>query len=424
MNLDRDLREALAPLAGDPAADAARVMASLPPLPAAPLPDGQDASPESPRQPRRRQPVPDKSSGWPLSFVAAAVLGGLAIGVVAGVWWEASHVPQVAAPGPEKEKDGEQKDEPKKEEPKPPVMPTREQDLMMLMAFAPLEIDEPGVGVQQLEPGGFATRLGTVVRTGEGGAGLYVYANDARVRLDHQSAAMVDLDKVELDAGRVWLSTLTRPAPFEIRAGAVRIESKAVEVQVQRLGAEVDVLCLQGALQVRSGEGPARGVEAMQRVSVSADGTIAAPEPIGFAGAVTAWMVPMVKQQQDETELNHRIAMMVEEFQKGTYRPEAALELRRFGSRAVPYVYKAMVHRGVPDDEQRQAAELIGSIAEYSQVPWLFALLENDAPEVRVAAFRALVRVGAPRVDDEAFWREAPASERERSLARWRALVR
>lgn len=420
MNLDRDLREALGPLAGDPASDAARVLASLPPLPGVPPPPA--ASPDASRPSRRRPPASDKPTGWRLPFVAAALLGALAAGVVIGVWWESANAPKSEPSKPEP-KPAEPKDEPKKDEQKP-VLPTDERDLMMLMAFAPLQIDEPGVGVQQLEAGGFVTRLGTSCRTGEGGAGFYLYANDARVRLDAGSAATIGQDTIDIAAGRVWLSTVTRPTPFEMRAGEVLIESKAVEVQVQRIGGDVDVLCLQGALQVRWGTGAARPVEAMQRVRVGADGAVGEPQSVGFAAAATAWMVPMVKQQQDETELNHRITMMVEEFAKGTYRQEAALELRRFGSRAVPFLYKTMVRRGVPDDEQRQAAELIGSLAEYSQAPWLFALLENDAAEVRVAAFAALVRVGAPRVDDEAFWREAPANERERSLARWRALLR
>ena len=409
MNLDRDLREALAPLAGDPASDAARVMAALPPLPAQPAPPTEGA-------PRRPRPAPP-AAGWPLPWVVGAVLAALVVGVLGGRWWGAAS-PGDGAPKP--------KEEPRREEPKKdtPAMPTEERDLMMLMAFGPLEIDEPGVGVQQLEPGGFATRQGTVVRTGESIAGLYVYANDARVRLDAGTAARVAGEEIVLDAGRVWVSTVTRPTPFVIRAGEVLVESKAVEMQVERHGGDLELLCLQGQLQVRAGGGAVRSVDAVQRLRVAAAGTIGEPEPVSFVGTQTAWMVPMIKQQQDERELQQRIAAMVEAFAAGTYRQEAALELRRFGSRAVPQLYEAMVRRGVPTDEQRQAAELIGSLAEYGQTAWLFALLENDAAEVRVPAFFALLRVGAPRVDDEAFWRDAPRAERERSLQRWRALVR
>lgn len=404
MNLDRDLREALAPLAGDPASDAARVMAALPPPVVSP-----------PQKPIRRRPVDAANGGRPwLVFVGIAAVA-LAVGVAVGAWWSSSAAPV------DKPKEEPPREQPKTED-KPP--PMSESEMMMLMAFGALDVDEPGVGAQELQAGGYALALGSHLQTGEGPAGLYVYANDARVRLDRDTKAMVAADVLELEGGRAWFSTVTRPTPFSLRSGKVVVEGLGVELQVERRGDDLQILCLQGQAQVLAPPAPKVAIVAMQTTRVGADGVIAPPTSVGFAGEQTAWMVPMIRQQQDERELVDRIEVMVKAFAQATYRAQAAIELRRIGSRAVPQLFKAMLQRGVPADEQRQAAALIADLAEYSQTPWLFALLENDAGEVRAEGFRALARVGTVVMDDEEFWRSAPQEERERSLARWRARLR
>ncbi len=411
MNLDRDLREALAPLAGDPASDAARVLAALPPA----------AVPPTPPAGRRGRPQPPAPRGWPLPWVALAVALASGLGALLG-WAMAGRGEPPAAP-PAQQPPAQQPP-PEKEPPKETVvpMPTESRDMLMLMAFGPLEIDEPGVGEQDLRPGGYMTKLGTTVRTGEAFAGLYVYANDARVRLDRETVALVAEDRVVVTEGRVWLSTTTRPTPFAIDAGPAQIEGLGMEVQIERRADDVDVLCLGGDAQLRSG-GTVVALSAMQRVRSGAGG-VGEPESLGFAGTATAWMVPMIRQQQDDRELQERIGAMVKAFAAGTYRAEAAVELRRLGSRAVPVIYEAMLARPAPADEQRQAAELLGSLAEYSQAPWLLALLEHGEADVRAAAWRALARVAGQNVEDETFWRSAEPVERERALARWRALLR
>src|SRR5262249_21356474 len=82
-----------------------------------------------------------------------------------------------------------------------PMVPTD----LTVTSFGTWEVDEPGFGHQELEPGAYQFALDSVFRTTKGQIGVYVMANDARVRIDLGTAARVGADHVALEFGRIFV---------------------------------------------------------------------------------------------------------------------------------------------------------------------------------------------------------------------------
>lgn len=402
MNLDRDLRDALEPFGSDPVADARRVLAALPD--GAPVGGG---------------PAP---KGLPLLawwLLAGALTIGLAAGYLLG---RATETPVPASPGHPKENPAENPTENPKDKPKDP----REdmQGSLMLMAFGEVTVNEPKQSREVLAPNQYYVAIGTIFETAESMAGIYIFANDARVRLAQETVATVDVDRVALRGGRVWISNITRPAPLRIEAELATIQADAAVMQVERYGNGVTVIVLDGSATVRASGGGTRRVDAGKQLQIDAQGTAAAVVDAPFFGMVTSWMTHMVLQQQDETELRARIDQMTNAFIEGTHRDAAAKELRRLGPKIVPRLYKALDQVGVDRELRHRTADLIARQSDYLHHEWLLAMLERGDEETRAVAFHAIVRVSETEVGDEAFWRAASSTDRAVELQRWRVLLR
>jgi hypothetical protein len=387
MNLDRDLRDALQPLdASDPVADATRVLGVLGKTPA-PGPLG----------------LP-KAAWWTgLAALALGALGGWAIA-------------RGSAPLPDAP--------PKKEEPQKPPSRTEPMDVMPewlnLMAFGTIAIDEPDVGPQKLEPGGYQTKVGTAFETKTGMAGIYAYANDARVRLATDTIATVEPQMIVLTKGRVWICDVSRPSLVRVRADLAIVEVDTATAMVERTNTGLWVCSLEGAVVVRTTAGEAVKLTAMQQVEIDAGRGPGEVTKLPFTGTVTGWMSQMILLQQDQAELHERTDYLVVSWIEGAHRDAASVELRRLGSHPVPRLYDALGKAADDPALLHRTVALIGDLAQYSQRDWLFVLLERDDAEIRGLMFRALVRVTGEPVETEEFWRTAPEAEREAALKKWR----
>lgn len=408
MSLDRDLRDALQPLAGDPVADAARVLAALPPM-------GPGVGPGSGPRPDRHTPRGGKPFPW------WWVSGALVLGMLLGYAIAQLHSPEPPrSMGPAKKEPEAGKDPWQSTSTMPPAMG----EVLDVMAFGKIDVVEPGKERQTLRAGDWRADLGAEFATGDGMAGIYVYGTDARVRLDRVTVAAIDVDDVALAQGRLWLSTIERPHTLRVDLGIAVVQADAVEVVAERDDDAVSLAVLDGRLSVRTKGGEARKVEAGTRITVDARAGIGKAEAIPFAGSLTGWMAPMVLQQQDETELRQRLDAMTSAYLAGTYRDEAALELRRLGARAVAPLFLVLDKLVADPELLHRTAQLIADVADFTKVDWLFAMLERGDAETRAIAFAALARVTATAVEDAAFWRDAPPAAREDGLRRWRAQIR
>jgi hypothetical protein len=402
---DRDLREALAPLAGDPVQDAARVLKALPPR----GPGGNG--------PRRVPPV-----GWWL-------LGsGLLLGTLAGLWYGPGQAPapaplpvapvtQPAQPKEEKPEEKPKEEQPKEPQPANPMLPR--EDMLYLMAFGKVHVDEPGGGAQDLQPGGFWVALGTTVATDDGAqAGLYRQADDSRLRSDYETVATASPGEVRLHSGRVWIGAGQRGAEIRLVTDLATIQLSHAEAIAIRETTGVAVIAVQGELLVRTSSGQSTKLEQGSQVWIDADRGMSALEKVPFLPASTSWMTHMLLQEQDESALKSRVGELVDAYVEGSQRAAASQEIHKLGSRCVAGLVQSIEKRLPADpDYARATTALAADVADFRGALLLLALLAVDDAEVRVRACHGSVRAtGMDGGTDETLWRNGSLEQRQAAI--------
>ncbi len=401
MNFDRDLADALRPLAGDPVADAARVLAALPAAPAEP-------------PPRARHAPWTHWLPWTLLLVGALV----------GIGIDRLLTPGSSAPAaPPEVKDAE---------PPPPTPdmapnqgflsgPSKSDHQLLVMAFGPLDIDEPGLGVQHLEEGQWQTALGTSFKTANSQVGLYTYANDARVRLDRNCEASIDVDRVTLDFGRIWIDTGQRDATIRVICGGTRVTFVDSSGTLARVPSGVEIVALRGSIDVVTPLDTVR-VAAHERLQVDANGAPQAAVKVPLLASATSWMTRMIEESTDRRELTDRVREVFDAYEQDTARDEARRELLKLGARCV-WLLADSIDRRLADDRAYalDATQVLAAIVDYRTATFALPLLLQDDAELRELVFRAVARAtGTDGATDAPFWRDAPREQRLAAIDRWR----
>lgn len=403
--LDRDLRDALETLAGDPIADARRVLAALPPGPVTPPP------------PRGLPPA-----GWWM------LGGGLVLGLGAGMLLMRLGVAPAPADQPpaiERQDDkapvDDKKPEPKKPD-QPRTWPMPESEGVLLMAFAPMSIDEPGSGVQQLEPMQYQVADGTTFTTREGTAGLYMMANDVRLRLDAMTEARVEPTSVTFGHGRIWLDCGGRNTDLEVRSALAVATVEGGSCMFAGDDKGMAVIAVSGNVSLRTEQGEATRIEARYQVWIDKDRGMTRIQQVPFLGTATSWMTRMILAEQDDTELRARVKDMVLAYEDGARRAEAEREIRKLGSACVPMlVYGIEQHHGHGEDYARTAAQLLAQLVDYLRADYVLPLLLADDAEVRVETFTGLRRAtGLDLGQSEQYWRGADVAQRQAGFDAWK----
>lgn len=393
-SLDRDLRDALETLAGDPIADARRVLAGLPP--AGPRPG-----------PKRVPPI-----GW---WMLGA---GLVLGIGAGML--------LMRPGKTSLPTSPPKETPKedlpKDKPPAPTWPMPESNGILLMAFAPMAVDEPGTGFQEIEPRQYQLTDGTTFVTRDGPAGLYVPANDVRLRLDAMTRARVQQADVAFDQGRMWVDCGGRKTDLKVDAGLAVAKVEGGSCMFVRDGKGVAVIGITGNVSLRTPQGEAARLEAGQEVWIDPDRGMTRIQQVPFLGTATSWMTRMILTEQDDTELRARVKDMVAAYEDGAHREEAEREVRKLGSTCVPMLaYGIEQQQGHGDTYARDAARLLAQIVDVLRAGYVLPLLASDDAEVRVETFLGLRRAtGVDLGQSEDFWRQADAAQRQGGAEAWK----
>jgi hypothetical protein len=427
VNLDRDLPDALRPLAGDPVADASRILAALPPGP----PGGpQTGGPQTGGPGPRQRPAPEAPAPMQWWLLAGGFALGLAGGFVLGWLTSSRNAPErVEVPvGPGQPPD-EQPPDQKQPDERPPdqkqPIPDMRSDHLLLMAFGALTVDEPDKGRQELTPGGWKVAARTTFTTAEARAGIYAYPSDLQVRLDEQTVAMVASDHVALTEGRVWLYTGGSRAAARIEADPVTVLVEGGAAMVTRAREGVGVVACRGPLNLRTANGAARRLLDGQRIWFDSARGFGDAEAVPFMPAETSWMTQMILQQQDETELRERVVNLVAAWEQGTHRAAAAREIRKLGSRCVPMLVYGIEQRHGDAATLRETAALVAQIVDHHDCRFAAHLLLDDDAEIRVAAFRGVARAsGEDFGTDEAFWRDADPTARAEKQKAWLAALR
>lgn len=442
MNLDRDLGDALRPLAGDPVADAMRVLAALPPGALPPgSPEGTPPPDRAPRRTDRGRPTPR----WlPWTLLALGLAAGIGIGLALG------HDPAQRAPDaprPEQRSDERQPDvpppdpgllantqgnDPRDKQPKPDpdkplppaagfVMPANYADRLLLTAFGPVAVEEPKAGRQDLDAGAWEVELGTRFKTQTGQVGLFVNANDARVRLDFDTEARVDVDRVTLEFGRMWLDTGSRDAHVRVDCGDVHIRCADAAVTIARAPSGIEVLVLSGSVDVTTPADAAR-VAGHELLLVDPDGHCEPKTAVPFLAPSTSWMTRMIAQSSDPSEFSARVQEVYAAYEAGTWRDAARHELLKLGSRTV-WLLADGIERALPTDRAfaLESVQLLARVVDYSSAGHALSLLLLDDAEIRAQVFRAVRdATGTDGGTDEPFWLDAARERRRTVVDSWR----
>lgn len=408
-SLDRDLREALEQLAGDPIADAQLVLESLPPPGPAPEPPGRGLPPLGWWM---------LGAGLLLGFGAGALMapGGTAALPPAGLT-----PPKVESPKQDKPDDNKPKPDDNKQPDKPPPGWPMESEGIAMMAFAPMAIDEPGAGHQEIEARPYRVADGTTFITRNGPAGLYIVQNDVRVRLDVMTRARVQASEVQLEQGRAWIDSGTRLTEIKITTDLVASRLESGSATFTREANGVAVIAVTGTVSMRTPQGEAARLDPRQQAWVDAERGISSITQVPFLGTATSWMTRMILQEQDDTELRTRVKEMVAAYEDGAHRQAAEREIRKLGSHCVPLLaYGIGRQLGHGDDYARQAAHLVAQTVDFLRAGYVLPLLYNDDGEVRVSAFDGLRRaVGQDLGQTEESWRQATPGQRTAGAEAW-----
>jgi hypothetical protein len=271
------------------------------------------------------------------------------------------------------------------------------------------------------------TLLGTRFTTGdESQVGAYVFANDARYRLDRDSAATLDTETVRLASGRLWLECGDHDVTIQVETALAITHVAAGSAIVTSSRDTLEVLALQGGVTVRTARGETVQVQSGHRVLIDADRGASVPEEVPFLGELTSWMTTMIIQSSDPKELEYRVDEMVRAWDKGVFRDAARRELQRLGPSCVWQLADSAQKRAARDPAYALAtAQLIAQILDYRSAPYALPLLELDDVELRLVVFRAVRdRTGTTGGTNEAFWRDAGLDRRREGIRDWQKELR
>jgi len=416
VNIDRDLRDALSPLSGDPVADAQAVLARLPGG------GGPNGAPQKP---------------WlPWTLLGLGLLGGF----VAGRWSSGAVDDTSAGTGSVAGSDGQRGPaggeaaaggagagqpavdppggEPREPKQPPPIEPV---DHLGVMAFGPIEVDEPTEGRSRLEPGEWLTAFGTQFVTGDGQAGVYLYADDSSVRIDRDTIARVRPGSVVLDVGRMAVDAGGRGIRWHVEVAG------GITATVERRGmfssapSGVDVVSLAGTVDVRVAGRSVRLGDG-ERVFIVPDGGITERGKVEFLPAATSWMTTMIEMGRDTSELQKRVTEVVAAYEDGRYRDLARREILRLGSRCTWLLADSVERRlSVDRDYALDAAQLIARLVDFRTAQYALPLLAQEDEQVRLIVFDGIRGATGTDADTDAdFWQVADREQRRAAIQRWR----
>lgn len=437
MNLDRDLRDALRPLAADPISDAARVLGALP------------AATGSPRGTR----APEPERRWlPWTTLAA----GLLIGALSGTWLAGEDerdplaLPRggpggaqpgtgndpVAGLGTGAREPGARTDPAKDPANDPPAGPAKglrpaepmrwpetedeRKRFLEIMAFGPIDIDEPLEGRQHIAEGRYYTHVGTQFRTGTSQVGVYAIANDARMRLDEETSARLRPDEIDLESGRMWVHCGENHVTLRVDTGIAKVFVEAGAAMFRRSPSGLEVTALGGRLVVRT-EAQTVRLEPRERVFVDAEQGVREREPLRFAGAETSWMTNMILMGADQTEMHERVQRMVAAYEEGEFRDEARREILKLGPRCT-WLLAESIERNVARDRDYAlaAAELVARIVDYASARYVLPLLMVEDPELRRIVYEGVAdATGTDGGTEASFWQDASRERRRTAIESW-----
>jgi ferric-dicitrate binding protein FerR (iron transport regulator) len=373
---ESELRRALAPLAGDPQADAARLVQALgsEPLPA-----------------RRRWP-----GQWWIALPAAAA------GLLLGLWLGSRRAQEIDRPPPPPHVDGP----------------------ALLASLGPVaQVDAAGTATT-LAPGA-TLPFGATLQTAPATLAVLRMPDGSRLFVARGSQLRVDSpESIVLAAGHLLYeaaSAATGGPTVDVGVGTVVIGASAAEVWREQQHA--GVYAHRDGILIRLPDGLERRVRARNRAAIEADlirDARYAEPPIH----ARAWTWPLVAMIADQAEIDQLVHGWIQTGLDLRMAEFVTPAIHALGVRALPALIAWLEQsRGLQEPMRAGLAFPLVYLAGHADLGKLFELLGDPDPELRVVVQRAIIEVAGGMEYDDAFWREAAPEARTERLIEWRRKV-
>ncbi len=374
---DDELRDAIAPLRGDPSEVWARVLEQMP-------------------VPRSRRVLP---------LVAGAVAAGLAIGWVAALLTRAAPAATV--------------------EPVPVQNVALAQPVRVLGRNGETMI-QTETGVRKLGVGD-AFGFQEIVATGNDGQLYLGLPGDIELRLNVGTRVTLEGEhSATLARGQLFVAKRGGNETYVVMTqdGEVHTERGDLSIVVAAKGSEI--VALDGKVRFASLAGEERLLGPRERVEIR-DGALGQKVAAGPRWRYVAWQVDALSGCVDRREEAFGYAYeLIRALDDPTTAVEAERALRSANSLGAMAAGMAAID--LPDDQaqlRRRCWLLLSDMADSTSLPYLHRGILNQDPDVRSASVRAIERITAvPSEHDERFWREAAEAERFDAVQRWRKRLR
>jgi ferric-dicitrate binding protein FerR (iron transport regulator) len=365
---DEDLAAALAPIAGDPVRDAARVLAALP-------------APK--RSPYRL--LLATAAGVLVGFVADALLRGGAS--------------TATGDGPTPRGDGRQ----------------------AVLAFATDHVQlVTDSGTEHLTSGAeipYEHFVGT-----DKASAIVRLPHEVELRINHSTRLSLHGSRaVALTAGELWLRVPSSAGLFKIDTEEGTIETRGASLALVSGDNRVSLAVLDGEARFRGLAGEERALTTGQACE-SIERMLGAPHEAGFAWRHVSWQRELLLQSGRFEDALPYLYPLVASLEHDSIGPEAELELRRSGMLGAIAIGRFVFDRVMaPSAFHRRCVSLLCDIASVESLGYVLGALQSEDPESRVIAAEAVERLTAvPSGKDLEFWRVATKADRYDVLQSWR----
>ena len=366
---DRELREALEPLAGDPDALRDRVLEALPNARPRPL--------------------------FPMWLAAGFV--GVSLGLLCGrALWHKDGQPVVSDAGIQ------------------PVAAAALRTVIGEVARRNREGSREGLEVSA------ALWTGDRIETQPESFATITLPDGTELRLNAASVfELTSESTLNLENGQLW-AQFAPGTRWRIHheQGTVETEGGAIDVRAE--GRSLHATALGGEVRLVSRDGVARLLKPGQACSIH-NGIVRKREYLRWPMHVVAWQLPLLSGTPRD-ELLTMAREMVELLEHPDAASMAEMTLRTFGdSSVIPLLEvldpaKTVIYRKV----RVRAAYLLRDTAVYANCDKLFELLVDPDPRIRTAMHAAIVRVTGIEHGNEEFWANATEEELLAEVEAWR----
>ena len=265
----------------------------------------------------------------------------------------------------------------------------------LAVATGPVELHRPGAGVWTMLRVGDDVPAGSGVRTADNARCEFSLAGGSEMRLDEASELRFDgAHKIELIGGRMWSNVAASTVPVELQLPRAKISAQRASFDVNLSANGVEVLCVEGQLELTCNESTLKVPE--RHIVTIADATVGEPQSVDDFITPTRWVHDiLIRKGRDHPEMVARIEGLLALLSQADEPQFYELAIRSCGEASFgplnDYVQSPASRR--QQGMRTRVARILSEVAQPWCIPQMIDLLDDETPDVRYHAAVALERL-------------------------------